>query len=92
MTTCTNGHTFQKTSSCPVCPICSKQEMIEKYGATFPKIGAPAFRALDNEGITNLSQLTQYTEDELLSLHGMGPKAVGLLRIALKDIDKTFRN
>jgi DNA-directed RNA polymerase alpha subunit len=65
--------------------------MTAKYGTTFPKLGAPAFRALEREGITNLSQLTQYTEEELLSLHGMGPKALGLLRTSLHEQGKSFR-
>src|SRR5690242_15715553 len=45
-----------------------------------PKIGAPATRALQSTGITRLKQLTKVTEAELLQLHGMGPKAVRILR------------
>ena len=89
--TCQNGHQFEKSSSCPVCPICSEKEMSEKYGEEFPKIGAPALRALDKAGITQLSELTSYSEEELLTLHGMGPKAVGLLRDALKEKGMTFK-
>lgn len=83
--TCINGHTFQKTSTCPVCPICSQDEMSEKYGPDFPKIGAPALRALDSTGITKLSQLTKYTEGELLALHGFGPRALKLLKEKLTE-------
>ncbi|QQS44340.1 hypothetical protein IPM65_01945 [Candidatus Roizmanbacteria bacterium] len=83
--TCKNGHTFEKTSSCPVCPICSQNEMSEKYGEEFPKIGAPAFRALDSIGITQLSQLTNYTEEQLLELHGFGPRALRLLKERLRE-------
>ena len=82
--TCPNGHTFEKTSSCPVCPICSRKEMNNKFGDDFPKIGAPAFRALDGAGISQLSDLTKYTEKELLALHGFGPKALRLLHEALQ--------
>ena len=88
--TCKKGHKFEKSSDCPVCPICSKKEMITKYGDEFPKIGAPAFRALDSIGITELSQLTKHTEKELLSLHGFGPKALKLLRHALAEKGISF--
>lgn len=56
-----------------------------------PKIGAPAQRALENAGITTLKQLTAVTEAELLQLHGMGPKAVRILREALQAKGLSFR-
>lgn len=46
-------------------------------------IGAPARRALAAAGYTQLAQLTAVSEDELLRLHGVGPKATQLLREAL---------
>lgn len=79
---CENGHFFDK-ASCTVCPICSKDEMTEKYGADFPNIGAPAFRALDGAGIHSLTDLTKYSEDDLLALHGFGPRALRILSEAL---------
>ena len=45
-----------------------------------PRIGAPATRALANAGVTSLEDLTTWSEADLLALHGMGPKAVGILR------------
>lgn len=86
---CKNGHTFEKSSTCPVCPICSGEEMNEKY-AEFPKIGAPAFRALSSINITKLSELTKYSEKELLELHGFGPRALRLLKNRLKEKGLTF--
>jgi len=56
----------------------------------FPKIGAPATRALTAAGYTRLEQLTAVTEAELGKLHGMGPKALGLLRAALAEQGRTF--
>jgi DNA-directed RNA polymerase alpha subunit len=50
-----------------------------------PNIGAPATRALAAAGYTTLSQLTGVRERELLALHGVGPKAVRLLREALAE-------
>jgi uncharacterized protein YdhG (YjbR/CyaY superfamily) len=49
----------------------------------FPKLGAPAERALANAGCTRLAQLTKITEAELSRLHGMGPNALGRLCEAL---------
>ncbi len=59
--------------------------------SNFPKIGSPATRALEAAGYTNLKQLTKVTEAELAQLHGMGPKALGILREALKVEGLSFK-
>lgn len=59
--------------------------------SNFPKIGSPATRALEEAGYTNLKQLTKVTEGELGQLHGMGPKALGILREALKAEGLSFK-
>jgi hypothetical protein len=46
-------------------------------------IGRPATRALASAGITTLAQVAALSEAELLAMHGVGPKAVRLLREAL---------
>ena len=43
-------------------------------------IGGPATRALVNAGITTLAQVARLGDAELLAMHGVGPKAVRLLR------------
>ena len=48
-----------------------------------PRIGAPATRALEAAGCRRLSQVAELSEAGLLALHGMGPKAVRILREAL---------
>jgi hypothetical protein len=51
---------------------------------SFPKgVSRPAIRALASVGVTELDQLTRFTEAELKVLHGMGPKALGALKAAL---------
>lgn len=47
-------------------------------------VSQPALRALHGAGIQRLEQLAAFSEAELLKLHGMGPKALGLLRQALE--------
>lgn len=50
----------------------------------FPQnIGNPARQALEVAGYTKLKQLTKVSEDELGKLHGMGPKALRILRETL---------
>lgn len=44
------------------------------------KIGKPATRALIAVGITTLQQVASLSDEELLKLHGLGPKAVRILR------------
>ena len=48
-----------------------------------PSIGRPALGALRAAGITRLSEVARLREKELLALHGVGPKAVRLLRAEL---------
>ena len=51
----------------------------------FPKnIGAPATRALNAAGYTELKQLAGVPAAELKRLHGMGPMALGRLQEALE--------
>ena len=46
-------------------------------------LARPAQRALAGAGFSRLEQLTRVREEEVLALHGMGPKAMRLLREAL---------
>ncbi len=78
--TCPSGHTFEKTSACPVCPRCEAERLA---GSPLPRIGAPATRALERAGVTRLEQLTGWSRSRLLSTHGVGPRAVALLEEAL---------
>ena len=55
-----------------------------------PGLAQPALRALSAAGYTRLEQLTSISEAELLKLHGMGPKALGLIRSALEDRGLAF--
>ena len=55
------------------------------------KISQPAHRAMKGAGIETLEQLTQYTEGELLALHGFGPKALGILKNILEEYGHSFK-
>ncbi|MFC7879439.1 hypothetical protein [Isoptericola sp. NPDC057391] len=43
-------------------------------------IGRPATRALAGAGVTTLAEVAARTDAELLALHGVGPRAVRILR------------
>lgn len=50
-----------------------------------PAIGRPATRALHEAGFTDLGRLDGVPAADLLRLHGVGPKAVAVLRAALAE-------
>jgi predicted flap endonuclease-1-like 5' DNA nuclease len=57
----------------------------------FPRtIGRVAARELASHGYTRWAQLTSVTERELLALHGVGPKAVRILREELASRGLSF--
>ncbi len=49
-----------------------------------PHLAAPARRALEAAGITCLEDLSQWPEDELARLHGIGPNSLKVLKEALE--------
>jgi hypothetical protein len=57
-----------------------------------PKIGAPATRALAAVGITTLKQVSLWREEDLAELHGMGPKALGILKKVLEENGLSFKS
>lgn len=54
-------------------------------------VSAPARRALENAGIESLSKLSEYREDDLLKLHGIGKTTIPKLRKALQMENLAFR-
>jgi hypothetical protein len=53
-------------------------------------IGAPATRALTAAGFARLEQLDGVPAQRLADLHGVGPKALRLLREALAERDMSL--
>lgn len=86
---CENGHVYYKSSDCPVCPLCEKERA--PTDGFLSKLGAPARRALEGAGITNLESLSKYSEKEILKLHGMGPSSIPKLKDALKKSGLNFK-
>lgn len=86
---CPAGHRYAKSSDCPTCPQC---EAARKPSSGFlAALSAPAFRALEHEGLTTLKKLAARSEREVLALHGVGPATLPTLRVALKEAGLGFR-
>lgn len=67
-------------------------EAAESGGADLPPgIGRPAARALSGAGLDTLDRIAEKGEAELLALHGVGPKAIRILRRALEERGRTLR-
>ncbi|MGZ3750637.1 MAG: RNA polymerase alpha subunit C-terminal domain-containing protein [Mucilaginibacter sp.] len=88
--TCDNGHQYYKSSDCPVCPVCENERKADE--SPFGTLGAPARRALENNGISNLKQLSAYSEKQILKLHGMGPGSMPKLRGLLEEQGLSFKS
>lgn len=56
-----------------------------------PNIGNPARRALAGVDIHDLAGVSNLSEKEILALHGVGPKAVKILKPALAGKGLSFR-
>jgi predicted flap endonuclease-1-like 5' DNA nuclease len=67
------------------------QERDGDRSSDLPFIGGPARDALEVAGVTRLDQLPAWSEKDLLALHGVGPKAVRILREALAARGMAFR-
>lgn len=87
--TCDEGHKYYKSSDCPICPICEQER--KPANGFLSLLSAPARRALENNGITSLQQLSNFSEDEILQFHGMGPGSLPKLRNALQKNGLSFR-
>ncbi|RAW19351.1 MULTISPECIES: RNA polymerase alpha subunit C-terminal domain-containing protein [Paenibacillus] len=87
--TCEQGHSYYKSSDCPTCPVCEKERKPKEGFLSL--LSAPARRALENQGITSLQLLSQYTGKEILKLHGIGPSAMPKLRQALEEEGLSFK-
>jgi hypothetical protein len=86
---CKKGHTYYKSSDCPVCPVCAEKE--KPIDGFLSKLSAPARRALQNIGATTPKQLATHTEAGIMALHGMGPSTLPKLLTALKESGLSFK-
>lgn len=81
--TCKNGHQYFKTSDCPTCPVCEAER--KPKDGLLSRLGAPARRALEQNGILTAEDLSKYTKDEVLKFHGIGKSSLPVLLEALNE-------
>lgn len=86
---CEKGHKFYKTSECKSCPACDKEN--KPNSGFLSKLSAPARNALVFEGIDTLEKLSNYTEKEILKLHGIGPASLPIMRTSLEEEGLSFK-
>lgn len=55
-------------------------------------MGKTAPRELQNAGIDSLQKASEYSERELLAIHGVGPKAIRLIREAMHEKGLALRS
>ncbi|WP_300598463.1 RNA polymerase alpha subunit C-terminal domain-containing protein [Niabella sp.] len=87
---CDKGHRYYKSSDCPTCPVCEQER--KPQSGFLSRLGAPARRALEHAGIGNVEALAQHTEKQILSLHGMGPASMPVLKAALEASGLKFKD
>lgn len=88
--TCSRGHQYYKSSDCPVCPVC---ESTNKTGVGFLALfSAPARRALEREGISSPLRLSEYTEKDVLKLHGIGKTSIPIMNRELQKAGLQFKS
>lgn len=69
----------------------TKKQSINKHEFP-PSIGKVAYRNLISQGIMSLEQACKFTEKELLHIHGVGPKAVKIIKEELLKLNKSLKN
>lgn len=86
---CRKGHRYYKRTDCGTCPKCEQEtKPIEGF---LSRLSSPARNALLNEGLTELAQLANLTEKEVLAFHGIGRASMPVLREALREQNLSFK-
>ncbi|WP_216831341.1 RNA polymerase alpha subunit C-terminal domain-containing protein [Alkalihalobacterium elongatum] len=86
---CEKGHKYYKSSDCPSCPTCDKENKL--VSGFLSKLSSPARNALVHEGIDTLQKLSMYTEKEILKIHGIGPASLPIMRTSLEEASLSFK-
>ena len=86
---CEKGHKFYKSSECQSCPTCDKEK--KPKSGFLSKLSSPARNAMVHEGIDTLKELSNYTEKEILKIHGIGPASLPTMRASLEEDGLSFK-
>jgi len=86
---CEKGHKFYKSTDCPSCPTCDKEN--KPTSGFLSTLSSPARNALVREGIDTLQELANYTEKDILKIHGIGPASIPSMRSSLEEVGLSFK-
>ena len=86
---CEKGHEYYKSSDCQSCPTCNKEN--KPQSGFLSKLSSPARNALVHEGIDTFHKLSQYTQKEILKLHGIGPASIPIMKNHLEKEGLSFK-
>jgi DNA-directed RNA polymerase alpha subunit len=87
---CVNGHQFIKSSDCFVCPVCEKSKPTNNL--FLKQFSAPARRALEKLDIKSIQDVCNYKEKEITNTHGIGPKAIEIIKTLIKEHNINFKS
>lgn len=72
--------------------ICAVNHVIKNSNFLSGIIALPARRALEREKIDSLEKLSDYSEEEIMKLHGFGRNAMQKLKDHMKEHRVSFKN
>ncbi|WP_228439968.1 helix-hairpin-helix domain-containing protein [Chryseobacterium phocaeense] len=73
--------------------ICAVNHVVKKNNNFLSGVIAiPARRSLEREKIDSLEKLSDYSEEEIMKLHGFGKNAMEKLKIYMKEHEISFKN
>jgi hypothetical protein len=90
-----NSKTRRAKPRCPLTTSPRKRAAANQLAAAVkdtlpPGLAQPALRAFATAGYARLDQFTKIREAELARLHGIGPKAIEIIRAALHKRGQAF--
>lgn len=72
--------------------ICAVSHVIKNSNFLAGIIAVPARRALEREKIDSLEKLSDYSEEEIMKLHGFGRNSMQKLKDHMKEHQVSFKN
>ena len=86
---CKHGHIFYKSSNCITCPTCEKLK--DSVDGFLAPLSSPARNTLLYHGIDTIEKLSQFTEKDILKLHGIGKTSLPIFKKILNDEGLKFK-
>jgi hypothetical protein len=71
--------------------VCAVNHVVRNDQFLLGILAAPARRALEREEIDTLEKLSDYSEEDILKLHGFGKNAMDKLKNHMKEHQVSFR-